>query len=116
MSFPTKVCEEKVWCQGHDPITPYVPAFKPGTRSEFWPAHIGVRKVLKSLIAWPGKALPSHLLQAGPMHFEVRHAGSSPGAGQNPAWDRAVDDRGYRWTAKGDSHQDSQVDQSVGGE
>lgn len=53
------------------------------------------------VFVWPRKDLPRHHLQAGPMHFEARHAGNSPMAGQNPGWDRAVEGSRYRWVYKG---------------
>lgn len=61
LSFPSQVCEQRVWCQ--DPPTVF-PTFQPGTRSQFWPACMGVRRGPKPLTVWPGKALPGHLLQA----------------------------------------------------
>lgn len=46
LSFPSQVCEQRVWCQ--DPPTVF-PTFQPGTRSQFWPACMGVRRGPKPL-------------------------------------------------------------------
>lgn len=89
------------WCQAMTPLPITMSStFKAETGSKSWPACIGVGRVLKPLFVCPRKVLPSHLLQAGAMDFEARHARSSPGAGQNPGWDRAFEGEEYGLTAE----------------
>lgn len=56
---------------------------------------------------WPGKALPSHRLQASQYTLKRGMVRA-----QSPRWDKVVEGRGNGWTAKVDTCQGSQVAQS----